>query len=143
MEHKQGCQFDRESRTGLAQNMGMKINVPEKGMAIGTMKIEDRMLNPYGAIHGGTLFALADTVGGTAALSQGYYIVTSTGTIHYLRDTRNSREITATAIEVKTGKTLSIYDVEMEDEYGKLVAKATMTYFSIGTEVESLDELYY
>lgn len=135
--------FQDNPHRGFTNDLGMNLTVPEKGMAIGSMKIEDRMLNPYGAIHGGVLFSLADTVGGTAALSRGFYIVTSTGTIHYLRDTSKSREITATAIEVKSGKTLSIYDVEMEDEHGKVVAKATMTYFSTGVAVENLDELNY
>ena len=112
----------RNHQGGHAQDMNMKILEVGLGTAVGRMEIEDRMLNPYGAIHGGVLFSLADTVGGTAALSRGFYIVTSTGTINYLRGTRRSRVITATAEEVKAGKTLSIYDVSMKDEHDRLVA---------------------
>ncbi|MEE1312267.1 MAG: PaaI family thioesterase [Lachnospiraceae bacterium] len=135
--------FEPKKQIGHAQDMGMQILEASEGRAVGYMKIEERMLNPYGAIHGGVLFSLADTVGGTAALSRGFYIVTSTGTINYLRGTRASREITAIATEVKPGKTLSIYDVEMKDEHGRLVAKAVMTYYSIGVPTEKDDKIDY
>jgi acyl-CoA thioesterase len=142
MDHEE-LKFERNHQGGHAQDMNMQIVEVDDGRAVGVMKIEDRMLNPYGAIHGGVLFSLADTVGGTAALSRGFYIVTSNGTINYLRGTRNSREITAIATEVKTGKTLSIYDVEMEDEHGKLVAKAVMTYCSLGVPLDRGDHVDY
>lgn len=135
--------FQKNAYNGLSSDFGIQIYTEEPGTAIGMMKIEDRMLNPYGAIHGGTLFALADTIGGVAAMSRGFYIVTSNGTIHYLHGTNHSREITATAREVKAGKTLSVYDVDMTDEHGTLVAKATMTYFSIGVREGSMDEVKY
>lgn len=140
---KRKQQFQRDAYRGLSSDFGMQIHMTEPGGAVGVMEIQERMLNPYGAIHGGVLFALADTVGGTAAMSRGSYIVTSTGTINYLQGTHKSRIITAVAEEVKHGKTLSIYDVSMMDEHGKLVAKATMTYFSTGVRVKNLDELKY
>ena len=135
--------FQKNAHSGLTSDFGMLIRPQEPGRAVGVLEIEDRMLNPYGAIHGGVLFALSDTVGGTAAMSRGFYIVTSTGTIHYLQGTHHSRKITAQAEEVKHGKTLSIYDVNMTDEHDKLVAKATMTYFSTGVAVEKTEELRY
>lgn len=114
----------------------MEVLEVGEGYALGRLKIEERMKNPYGAIHGGVLFSLADTIGGTAALSRGFCIVTSTGTINYLRGTHHSKEITATATEVKSGRTLSIYDVEMKDEQDRFVAKAVMTYYSLEIPVQ-------
>ena len=133
----------RNHQGGHAQDMNMQILEVGLGTAVGRMEIEDRMLNPYGALHGGVLFSLADTVGGTAALSRGFYIVTSTGTINYLRGTRRSRVITATAEEVKAGKTLSIYDVSMKDEHDRLVAKAVMTYYSLGAAIGQDEKIDY
>jgi acyl-CoA thioesterase len=128
--------FKRNHQGGHVGDMGMEVLEISDGYAVGKLVIEDRMLNPYGAIHGGVLFSLADTIGGSAALSRGFCIVTSTGTINYLRGTNQSREITAVATEVKYGKTLSVYDVEMTDEHNRLVAKAVMTYCSLNMPVE-------
>lgn len=129
---KDRMRFNRSHSGGHMEDLGMEIMEAVDGHAKGRMKIESRMLNPYGAIHGGILFSLADTVGGAAALSRGAAIVTSTGTINFLRSTVKSRMITATATEVKAGKALSIYDVLIVDEYDRLVAKAVMTYYSLG-----------
>jgi acyl-CoA thioesterase len=128
--------FKRNHQGSHVGDMGMEVLEISDGHAVGKLVIEDRMLNPYGAIHGGVLFSLADTIGGSAALSRGFCIVTSTGTINYLRGTNQSREITAVATEVKYGKTLSVYDVEMTDEHNRLVAKAVMTYCSLNMPVE-------
>ena len=135
MEHEY-LQALKEQRSGHAHDIGLEMVSIGEGMAVGKLKIEDRMLNPYGAIHGGILFSIADTVGGTAALTRGYYIVTSTGNINYLRGTEHSRMITATATEVKPGRTLSVYEVELTDEQDRLVAKATMTYCSLGKPID-------
>lgn len=122
----------RNTQGGHAEDIGLKITEVEGGRAVGELEVTPRLLNPYGAVHGGILFSIADTVGGTAAWSRGFCVVTSTGTINYLRGTAGAKKLIAEATEVKPGKTLSIYDVEIKDEKGRLVSKAVMTYYSMG-----------
>ena len=38
-----------------------------KGYAKGRIKLQPKHLNPYGSVHGGCLYSLADSVSGTAA----------------------------------------------------------------------------
>ena len=43
-------------------------------------------MNILGIVHGGVLYSLADTVGGTAAMTgRDYAVPTVDGTIHYLK----------------------------------------------------------
>ncbi|MCQ2491851.1 MAG: PaaI family thioesterase [Lachnospiraceae bacterium] len=130
--------FKRNHQGGHMQDMGMEIIEIKKGYSKGHMHIEERMRNPYGAIHGGVMFSFADTVGGSAALSSGFAHVTSTGTINYLRPTTRSTEIYAIATEIKMGKTLSTFNVDIKDEHDRLVAQAVMTYYNMGQAVDYL-----
>ena len=120
---------------GHNKDLGIEITEIREGYAKGVMPVLERQLNPYGAVHGGVLFAMADTMGGVAALTNGFVIVTSTGTINFLRDTGRSRTITGIATSVKNGRSLSIYNVDLYDEFERHVAQATMTYYSMGKPI--------
>ncbi len=117
-------------KRGYLVDQGIEIEAKD-GKAVGCIQIQEKMLNPFGAVHGGVVFGLADTAGGAALLSNipETAIVTSTGTINYLRGTNQTKMLIAKAMPVKFGKTLNVYDVDIFDEKERLVAKAVMTYY--------------
>ena len=41
------------------------------GYAMGRIRLKQKHLNPYGSVHGGCLYSLADSVAGTAASTYG------------------------------------------------------------------------
>lgn len=115
--------------------MGIEITDVGPGWAKGRLEYRKYHVNPIGSVHGGVLFFLADSVGGTAASSRGSRVTTANGSIHYLNAAMNPEQLVAEAVELKAGKNLLTYDVYIRTEKGKLVAKATMEYFSLHKEI--------
>ena len=121
MEFRNSCQ-------GFIDLIGLKITNISEGYAEGEIEINETLLNPFGTVHGGCIFSLVDSVGGTAAMTRGNVMTTSSCNISYLNPATNNTIIKAIAKEVKNGGLLLVYDVEVYDGDEMLVAKATCTY---------------
>lgn len=121
---------------GFASDIGIKILSISKGYAKAEINIEKKHLNPGNSVHGGCIFSLADTVGGVAAWSRGNYVVTSSSNINYLNPAIDSKRLIGIAKEIKFGKKILIYDVEIWDEKDRLIAKVTNTYYSLGKKLD-------
>lgn len=118
-----------------SQYMGIEITDVGPGWAKGELAYREYHVNPIGSVHGGVIFFLADSVGGTAASSRGSRVTTASGSIYYLNAAMNPEKLVAEAVELKAGKNLLTYDVFIRTEEGKLVAKATMEYFSLHKDI--------
>lgn len=92
--------------------------------------ITETSINHIDIVHGGYIFGLADTAAGIAAMSNGFNIVTVDSHINYFKPGRG-KKLVAIAKAIKVGKTISVYEVVVNDEKDDLIAKATMTYFNI------------
>ena len=106
------------------------------GYAKAVMPITDEMRNPQGAIHGGVLYTLADLAGGNAAASHGEWIATVDADMHYLRPALNLTGLVAEAREVKYGRRISVYSVEVSDQDGNVLAVGNFTCASLGRKIE-------
>lgn len=91
--------------------------------------MREEILNPLGIVHGGCIFALADTIGGSAALTHGKNVVTLDSTIHYLSPACNTKKLIAEAKEVKYGSNIAVYEVNVFKDDGTKVAVSMQTYF--------------
>lgn len=126
----------RNSFQGAADYLGIKITDVKEGWARGEIVINEHHMNPVGAVHGGVIFALADTVGGVAAWSCGQVVTTSNASIQFLNAATEPQRIIAEASALKVGKNLLTFDVRVYDEAGKLLCHATQEYFSLHESVE-------
>lgn len=117
---------------GFIQEIGMEYTDIREGYAKGELKLRPMHGNPIGSVHGGVIFAMADTIGGTAATSRGRMVTTVSGNIHYLRPAMNCEKLIAESREVKVGKNVCVYDVMITDEKGREIALATMTFYYLG-----------
>lgn len=117
---------------GFANDIGIKILSISKGYAKAEINIYKKHLNPGNSVHGGCIFTLADSVGGLAAWSRGSYVATVSSNINYLNPAIECNKLIGTAREIKYGKKLSVYEVEIYDEKDRLIAKATNTYYNLG-----------
>ena len=93
-------------------------------------EVRDESLKPYGMVHGGFLFGLADTAAGVAARSSGRKAVTLSSHIEYLHAAHGSK-IKAVVSPIKVGKNISVYEVSIYNDQEIMVAKATVDYFYI------------
>lgn len=106
----------------------------EPDRAVSRMVIRPEHLNPYGMLHGGALYALADDAGGAASHSTGQYYVTQTGTLHFLRN-QGSGVIRATATVRHRGSSTCLVMVEITNEDGILLATGQYSYFCVDKAV--------
>ena len=125
----------RNSHPGFTKEMGMVVTEVTEGFARVEMEVDERCFNPIGSVHGGVIFALADTAGGVAATSRGSFVTTVTGSINYLNAAMQSKKLIAETREIKVGKNILVYDVTVSDESGQLIAGTRMTYYSLHKEV--------
>ncbi len=125
----------RNNHPGFTREMGMKVTEVSDGYARVEMDVDKRSCNPISSVHGGVIFALADTAGGVAATTKGSLVTTVTGNINYLNPALEAKKLIATTREVKVGKNILVYDVSVTDENEKIIAEARMTFYSLHKDV--------
>lgn len=125
----------RNDFPGFTRQMGMKVTEISDGFARVEMNIDEKSANPIGSVHGGVIYALADTAGGVAATSKGSFVTTVTGNINYLNPAIGVKKLIATTRELKVGKNVLVYDVSITDEKERSIAEARMTFYSLHKEV--------
>ena len=78
--------------------------------------------NLAGAVHGGVLFALADTAFEVACNSYGRLAVALESSCHYSRSAQIGEVLTAGASEVARSRRTASYRIDVRDHDGDLVA---------------------
>lgn len=121
---------NRNNESGFAKYLGIKTTKLKEGYAEGLLLVMPEFYNSQGILHGGILFAMADTIGGSAARSYGKNVVTVNSNIEYLAAGENVDIIYAYAKALKHGKRISRYQVELYDQMKKLLAVGNFTYYS-------------
>jgi len=110
------------ARDPASQGLGMKLVEIRPGYARMTMPVRTDMLNGHQTCHGGFIFALADSAFAFACNSHNHTTVGAGCTIDYLAPGRLDDLLTAEAIErTLSGKT-GIYDVNVTNQEGKMIA---------------------
>lgn len=112
----------------FAYENGITVTAARPGYAEGVLEVRPTSSNPWGTVHGGCLYTLADTVAGTAACAHGASCVTVSGTLEFLRPATGP-VIQCVATPKKQGQTLSVMQVVLTNDAGKEVATGTFTFF--------------
>lgn len=122
---------DRNEKNGYAALTGVTITEISEWHAVGEIIVKDGHKNIIHSVHGGCLFTLADTVAGAAAASCGDFSTTVQGDIHYLNPAMDSKKLICAATAVKTGRKVSVFNTEITDDRGILIATAVFTYYRL------------
>lgn len=120
----------------FSQYVGMEVLEVQEGYALGRIHFEDRHKNFYGGMHGGCSYALADTIGGIAALTYGYYVTTVNSSINYLLPIQNTEYVYCEAQVVQHGNRISVFDVKVKNDEKQLLADGSFTYYSLNRELK-------
>lgn len=120
----------------FASYIGIEITDISLGSAQGEIVLEEHHGNPIGSIHGGCLFALADSVGGAAAVSRRRPVTTLNSSISYVTAAIGKKKLVGRATEIKAGRKTCVYRVDIFDENDKLLVTSTMTYFYLPGELK-------
>ena len=105
---------------------GAVIEEARPGYAKCCLTLTDRHRNAMGGVMGGVHFTLADFAFAVAANVAGVPTVSVASSIQFLAAVKGER-LTAQAHCRKDGVTSCFYEVEVEDDTGRLVALVTIT----------------
>ena len=123
---------ETDAANDFRKKIEMEITEARPGYAVGEIVLKPWHMNILGIVHGGVLYSLADTVGGTAAMTgRDYAVPTVDGTIHYLKAGKNTSKIIARAQEIQNGYAFSVCECKIYDDKETLLASATMTYYHL------------
>lgn len=88
-------------------------------------------LNPYGFVHGGALYTMADCACGAAARTDGRKYVTLSSSFNFLHSGSKGDSIRAEAKVRRRGRTTCYVDVDLTNDRGELLASGNFTFFCI------------
>jgi 1,4-dihydroxy-2-naphthoyl-CoA hydrolase len=126
---------DRLSGT-LAALLGIRIVEASSDRVTAELEIRDDLRTVGGALHGGTLMALADMVGATGAmlnLPAGAATTTLESKTNFFGAGRAGL-IRAEAVPLHRGRRTSVWQTRITDESGRLLSQTIQTQMVLGGE---------
>lgn len=103
-------------------------------------RVTDETKNPWGRMHGGVIFVLADNVAGGLAITLGKKAVTLNSTINFVKGVTEG-DIFATGEIIHQGRSTLVIEVTIVDEKNEIVAKTSSTMFVIGDLKEEIGDV--
>lgn len=115
----------------IASLMNLQFVDAEPGHVVFALDPDESQYNPIGAVHGGVMCTLLDSVVGCAVhstLPAGLGYTSVEIKVNYLRGvSRDSGTLTATGTVKKPGRRIAFAEGEVTDSQGRVVATATST----------------
>lgn len=124
-------------RNPFARLLGLELLEVSEGYARGRIPMRKEFGNIYGGMHGGCVYALADTIAGIAAATYGNYVTTIDGKMNYLLPVKDTAYVYCEARTVRQGGTIGVYEARITDDGGRLLDTADFTYYRLDAGIES------
>lgn len=115
----------------FTRSMGISFTCIEPGYACSEMNLSSHLVNPLDSVHGGAIFTLADVTAGVAITAKRSLVTTVDASIHYVNAAflNKTNYLHAKTREIKCGKKIGVYDVDITDDNSTLIATARMTFY--------------
>jgi len=104
------------------QFLGVTLDEIRPGYARMSLRITENMTNGHGIGHGGFIFTLADSAFAYSCNSHNHNAVASGCSIEFLAPAQVGDVLTAVAEERALAGRSGIYDIDIRDQNGKLIA---------------------
>ena len=116
--------------SGFIRHNGIRVVSVDEEKSVLTADVTPENSNIWGGVHGGFLYAMADTAAGAfARIKYGRRNVTLSGSINYLRSAAHAKMLTAVCREVKVGGHVGFFEVNITDEEERLIARAEVNMY--------------
>ena len=102
--------------------LGIVVDEYREGYCRLHYAVKEEMLNGFGIVHGGAVFAAADSAFAFACNSHGVLSVALDVHISFIRSAKAGDILTVEAKEIHTGNKTSFYDITTTNEAGDVVA---------------------
>lgn len=107
---------------------GIVIDEVSEHGAVCSMPLTPAHMNAGGVAQGGAIFTLCDLTFAVASNARGGMTVSLNASISYLRPGAGER-LTAEAVEVSSGRSTCVYQINVYNDRRALIATCTMTGF--------------
>jgi 1,4-dihydroxy-2-naphthoyl-CoA hydrolase len=127
---------DEPPRFGMPGHLGIRITSADKDKVVGELDADDRHVNAGGIVHGGTLMAFADDLGGALAglnTQKGFRTTTIESKSNIFRACPPGR-LTAVAVPLHVGRRTVVVQTSIYRADGKLAAMTTQTQIVLPRE---------
>ena len=117
---------DSELERGFIKLVGLRIEQASGDRVVLTCPVTPDLHQPFGLVHGGVYATMAETaasVGGSLWFGDQGKVVGVSNHTDFLRAVR-SGELRAEATPLSRGRTTQLWQVEITDEQGRLIAHA-------------------
>ena len=124
------------SNAGMPAYFGIRVVSAEKEKLVGELDADERHVNRGGHVHGGTLAAFGDDLGGTLAglnVPPGFRTTTVESKINILRACEPGR-LTGVSVPVHVGRRTIVLQTSIYRADGKLAAMMTQTQMVLPRE---------
>jgi uncharacterized protein (TIGR00369 family) len=118
----------------FAVTLGMELVAASPEEVVGRLEWRDELCTTGGAMHGGALMSLADSVGGLVAylnLPEGCSTSTTSSSTFFVRGLR-AGTATATARPVHVGASTIVVETTITDDEGRTIARTTQSQAVLG-----------
>jgi len=126
---------ERHSKNAFMHHNFMEVELVEMDRAVISLEVRPESKNPYGTVHGGAMFTLADNATGTAAHTDGRSYLTQGGDLHFLSNVTEG-VVRAEGRVRHRGRRTCLVDVDITGEDGTLLATGAFTLFCVGEKKE-------
>lgn len=123
-------QFNERMKGTLSTLLGLRIVEASPERLVAELTIRDELRTVGGALHGGTLMALADTVGAAATVANLPPGAAGTTTLESKTNffaAGRSGVVRAEATPLHRGKRTQVWQTRVTDESGRLLSLTTQT----------------
>ncbi|HEV2219188.1 MAG TPA: hydroxyphenylacetyl-CoA thioesterase PaaI [Casimicrobiaceae bacterium] len=110
------------ARDAASKALGMRLESIAPGCSELTMSVRPDMLNGHAICHGGYIFLLADSTFAFACNSHNRNTVAQGCSIDYIAPVHAGDMLRATGTERSRSGRTGVYDVEVRDQHGRMVA---------------------
>lgn len=124
----------RERANGFAIHNHIERVLAERDHAVFRLNIRPESKNPYGMVHGGAIYTMADNATGVAAHTDGRSYVTQTSSLHFLRN-QSEGEIFADARVRHRGRSTCLVAVDILGKDETLLATGEFTFFCVDAKL--------
>ncbi len=132
--------LDMVDKNAYMKRLKIELLDIQKGFIKSRLWVTQEVLNPYGSVHGGCLYSLADITAGLAASTYNVYSSTIDGHMEYVLPAMNTEFIICEAREIHQGLHVSLYEAWLYDDKNQLVDKAGFTFYMMRRSIVPEEE---
>ncbi|MDX1587241.1 MAG: PaaI family thioesterase [Balneolaceae bacterium] len=118
------------SQKNMGDALGIEFISFKEEEVKASMPVNENTVQPFGILHGGASVALAETLASIGAWLRAGELETAVGVeinANHIRAIKKGEKVIGTAIPVKTGRKVHVWEVKIHTEQGKLVCVSRCT----------------